>query len=406
MDYLSKVTFSYVIEEERIEDNPNQKNNEQRNNSKSGQFAKDVEMGLYENPFASPKEDLLHPGAEYTFEEGPIVISFPAADDQIYFDLYRSDNGGPYVPVSDFLLEEPEYVDYYVFAGHTYLYIFVAYDQYGVSEVDLPIKVTVIPKGSKSAGEKTIVMKLGSNIASVDGRTVKMDAAPVAINGRTLVPIRFIAEALGAAVDWNAKKKTATITLGNKVVVLTLNSSEAMVNGKKVMMDVPAMAKDGRTLVPIRFVTENLDLNIDFNSATKEITITGGSASTPSNPSGSSNQSNNSQNQGNESSLTPEEEAILKVYFDYLVGEWEMWIPSLDPNVPGASGGILTIGKDFTWKNVFNGKVTTGKVEIYDNGDVILIDYMFGWDWYVRNTEYGIKITSPPAAFQEGRPAK
>src|SRR5690606_34998001 len=111
------------------EDKPtNQKPNNQKpsNNYKPGQFAKDVEQGLYEeNPFADPAFDLRYPGAEYTFEEGPIIISFPAKKGQIAFDVYRSDNGGPYVPVSDFILEEPEFTDYYAFAGHTYLYIFV-----------------------------------------------------------------------------------------------------------------------------------------------------------------------------------------------------------------------------------------------------------------------------------------
>ncbi len=394
MDYLSKVTFSFVIEEELIEDEPYSEDNDF--GYKPGQFAEDVEQGLYdEDPFASPEYDLLHPGAEYTFEEGPITVMFDALDDQIYFDLYRSDNGGPYIPVSDFLLEEPEFVDNYAFAGHTYLYIFVAYDEYGVSEISLPLKVKVVAKGK----QKTIVMKLGSTTATIDGKSVKLDVAPVAVDGRTLVPVRFISEALDAKVDWDGKTSKITITLGDKVIVLTLNSSIAYVNGTKVTLDVPAKAINGRTMVPVRFVSESLDQEVSFDSVTKEIIIKSKGTPTSSGPS----ESNSNQGTGSNSSPANTSE---QDYIHALVGKWDMWIPSLDPRVPGASGGILTITENNKWQNIFNGSITKGNWEIDSSGRMVLLDYMFGWDWYVSETEYGIKITSPPAAFQEGRPAK
>lgn len=394
MDYLSKVTFSYVTEEELIEDKPTNSNNNPP--YKPGQFAEEAAQGLYdEDPFASPKSDLLNPGAEYTFEEGPITVQFDALEDQIYFDLYRSDNGGPYAPVSDFLLEEPEFVDNYAFAGHTYLYIFVAYDAYGVSEISLPLKINVVTKGK----QKVIIMKLGSTTATVDGKTVKLDAAPVTVDGRTLVPVRFISEALGAKVDWDGKTNNVTITLGDKVIVLKLNSSVASVNGAKVTLDVPAKSINGRTMVPVRFVGESLDQEVSFDSATKEITIKSKGIPTSSGPS----ENNANQGSGHSSPVnhTGEQDDIKSV-----VGKWDMWIPSLDPNVPGASGGVLTIGENYIWSNIFNGSITKGNWEIDTSGRIVLLNYMFGWDWYVAKTDYGIKITSPPAAFQEGKPAK
>lgn len=397
-DYLSKVTFSYVVEAGLIEDEPTSGNPDF--DFKPGQFAEDVANGLYdENPFANPEYDLRFPGAEYTFEEGPIEITFPALPDQIAFDLYRSDNGGPYVPVSDFLLEEPEYTEYYAFAGHTYLYIFVAYDQYGVSEVDLPIKVTIVPKGtlhSTAAGTKHILMKLESTKALVDGKEVTLDVAPIIVNGRTLVPVRFISEALGAEVGWDGATRTASITLGDKKIALTLDSSEAIVNGKKVMMDVPAASLRGRTMVPVRFVSESLDLAVEFNSDTREITIQGGN----------SNDNTGSDDYGLPHDVLdpPPFEERIEYFLENLVGAWNMWIPSENPQVQGASGGILLIYDDFTWENYYNDKVTTGEINTDEEGRIVLLNYMFQWDWYVSPTNEGIKISSPPAAYQLGTP--
>jgi len=389
MDYLSKVTFSYVLEEDRIDDKPSGGQQQQQPGTswKPGQFAEDVKKGLYdENPFADPKYDLRYPGAEYTFEEGPITISFPGLKNHIAFDLYRSDNGGPYVPVSDFILEKPEYTDYYAFANHTYLYIFVAYDKYGVSEIDLPIKVNIVPAGASNSvsGNKKIVMKLENTTALVDGKKVTLDVAPVIVNGRTLVPVRFISEALGAEVGWDGASRTVAITLGNKKIMLQLDSSAAMVNGKQVVMDVPAMTMKGRTMVPIRFVSESLDLDVTFDNATREITI---------------------MSKSNSAAPSSVQDEAIDYYLEELVGIWDMWIPSADPQVPGASGGILIIYDDLTWENYFNKKVTTGDIDITEEGDVILLNYMFNWDWYVSSSKDGIKISSPPAAYQIGTPA-
>lgn len=386
MDYLSSVTFSYVVKTGLVQDQPTYDSPEV--DYKPGQFAEDVASGLYdENPFADPAYDLRFPGAEYTFEEGPIDIIFPAEPDQIAFDVYRSDNGGPYVPVSDFLLEEPEYTEYYAFAGHTYLYIFVAYDQYGVSEVDLPIKITIVPKATDQTTAKLIKMKLESTKALVDGKEVTLEVPPVVVNGRMLVPLRFISEAVGAEVGWDGATRTISIALGDKEISLTLDSSEAMVNGKKVMMDVPATTLRGSTMVPVRFVGESLDLVLDFNSDTRELTIQGGTSSNDAAP-----------DDGYGTGHTPASQTPL----EQLVGIWDMWIPSENPQVPGASGGILIIYDDFTWENYYNEKVTVGEIDVDEEGRVVLLNYMFQWDWYAYPTSDGIKISSPPAAYQVG----
>lgn len=92
----------------------------------------------------------------------------------------------------------------------------------------------------------------------VNGKEVVTDVAPVVEAGRTLVPVRALTEALGFQVAWSEAELAATLTKGDLKVVLYLNKAEAVVNGTRVTMDVPATRREGRILVPVRFVSEQL----------------------------------------------------------------------------------------------------------------------------------------------------
>ncbi|KYO67972.1 copper amine oxidase N-terminal domain-containing protein [Thermovenabulum gondwanense] len=100
----------------------------------------------------------------------------------------------------------------------------------------------------------------------INGVRYEPDVKPfIDASNRTIVPIRLIAEGLGCKVDWNEKQQLVTISKGDKVVKLTINKREALVNGKTVEMDTQAVIKDGkRTMVPLRFVSENMDCTVDF----------------------------------------------------------------------------------------------------------------------------------------------
>lgn len=88
---------------------------------------------------------------------------------------------------------------------------------------------------------------------------------PVIRNGRTLVPVRGLAEALGGNVEWNGKNKQVTIVNGDVNITLTIGSLNATVNGRNVKLDVPAVIEKGRTLVPLRFVMENMGAKVDYD---------------------------------------------------------------------------------------------------------------------------------------------
>lgn len=106
----------------------------------------------------------------------------------------------------------------------------------------------------------------------IDGNQL-CSVQPRVEQGVTLVPMRAIFETLGASVDYNSSNKQITAYKGDTKIQLTLNVRSAYVNGTKYTLDIPAKAINGNTLVPLRFVSEALGANVDYNSSTKKITI-------------------------------------------------------------------------------------------------------------------------------------
>ncbi|MGE5390127.1 MAG: N-acetylmuramoyl-L-alanine amidase [Deltaproteobacteria bacterium] len=113
----------------------------------------------------------------------------------------------------------------------------------------------------------------------LDGKLLSFEVAPMVENGRTLVPLRAIFEAMGASVDWNEKTRTVTASKGSDVVVLPINSTTPTVNGKKYALEVPAKIVKGRTLAPLRFVAEAFGGQVDWNQAAQKVAITSGNTS-------------------------------------------------------------------------------------------------------------------------------
>lgn len=105
----------------------------------------------------------------------------------------------------------------------------------------------------------------GSIQVYVRGQRVDFDVQPVIVGGRTLVPIRYVVERLGGQVGWNQERLTVTVTLGQTRVEVVQDSTAARVNGRPVTLDVAATIIDGRTMVPLRFVSESLNQQVDYH---------------------------------------------------------------------------------------------------------------------------------------------
>jgi hypothetical protein len=101
---------------------------------------------------------------------------------------------------------------------------------------------------------------------------------PQQINGRVLVPFRGILEQMGANVDWMPENQTVIATRGDKEILLTIGSRTAAINGRDVQLDVPAMTLGGYTMVPLRFVSEALGADVTWLSAMQTVMIDTGSS--------------------------------------------------------------------------------------------------------------------------------
>lgn len=120
-----------------------------------------------------------------------------------------------------------------------------------------------------SVAEKSKVIKLqiGSRIVNVDNEAVIYDAAPVIRNDRTLVPIRIVIETLGGKVDWNGVTKEVTLNIDGKEIKMTIGKTLEKYGVAPVIID-------GRTFVPVRFVADELGATVAWDDATKTVTIT------------------------------------------------------------------------------------------------------------------------------------
>ena len=123
-------------------------------------------------------------------------------------------------------------------------------------------------KDDNSAAEKSKVIKLqiGSRIVNVDNEAVIYDTAPVIRNDRTLVPIRIVTETLGGKVDWNGVTKEVTLHIDGKEIKMTVGKTLEKYGVAPVIID-------GRTFVPVRFVADELGATVAWDDATKTVTI-------------------------------------------------------------------------------------------------------------------------------------
>jgi FOG: WD40-like repeat len=127
--------------------------------------------------------------------------------------------------------------------------------------------------------QTTIILTVEKSIFTINGEQKTLDSPPVIKNSRTLLPIRPIVEALGGSVSWDGNEKKVTVTLGSTTIELWIGKNTARVNGTDTPIDstnskvVPEII-NGRTMLPLRFVTENLGCQLQWDPNTQKITIT------------------------------------------------------------------------------------------------------------------------------------
>lgn len=99
-----------------------------------------------------------------------------------------------------------------------------------------------------------------------NGDILGFDEPPIIEDGSTLVPMRFLFEQMRADVVWDSETQTATATIDNKAVTFSIDNVNARINNKPAKMDVPARLVNGKTMVPLRFLSENMGYDVDWDA--------------------------------------------------------------------------------------------------------------------------------------------
>ncbi|MBE7049949.1 MAG: copper amine oxidase N-terminal domain-containing protein [Ruminococcaceae bacterium] len=136
-------------------------------------------------------------------------------------------------------------------------------------------------KNTTPNADKYIVLQIGNSLMNVDGSAKAIDTGigttPVIKDGRTLIPVRAVVEEMGGTVDWDAANNMAILSYSGKTIKLVINSNIAYLNDVKETLDVAPVVMNGRTMLPIRFIAESFGFDVDWRELTQQIVITGNS---------------------------------------------------------------------------------------------------------------------------------
>jgi len=125
--------------------------------------------------------------------------------------------------------------------------------------------------------QSILQLTIGSTTMHVNGKPFSLEAAPIILNSRTLLPIRAVVEAAGGTIAWEASTQKVTVVRKGKTLELWIDRNVAKLNGQSVNIDsdprVVPIIMSGRTLLPLRFVAEALALDVQWDSTTRTVTI-------------------------------------------------------------------------------------------------------------------------------------
>ncbi|MDD3766217.1 MAG: copper amine oxidase N-terminal domain-containing protein [Eubacteriales bacterium] len=209
----------------------------------------------------------------------------------------------------------------------------------------------------------------------------RLHTVPFIYEGRTMVPLRFVAEALGATVGWNEEDSSVSITSSNLIISLWLGEQQAIVNGEIYDLDVAPFTKDSYTMVPLRFISENMGMYVYYNGGMILITDTENTTFETA--------------QAHLYDFIPTQESHSNV--DALLGLWGLWVPggfAAGQYVHGAYADWIQINSDgtYTWldlNTVYEGTWSTTGSENH----IIIHGGPLDSDWHMSLVSSGeVKI--------------
>ncbi|OXM86373.1 stalk domain-containing protein [Paenibacillus rigui] len=134
--------------------------------------------------------------------------------------------------------------------------------------------ITFTYKGQVTAPAKNSVgLTINKTAVTVNGKSMTLEQAPVIVSGNTLIPIRFVTDALGGEVRWDDKERKVTVIRGSKMIELWVDSPELVATGQRVTAEVAPTIMNNLTVVPLRILSENLGWKVTWDEKTKQITL-------------------------------------------------------------------------------------------------------------------------------------
>ena len=138
-----------------------------------------------------------------------------------------------------------------------------------LGDVTTITKTVTYEESGTGTSNLTIVLRINDPYMTVNGVKKEIDpgrgTVPVIVKGRTLVPIRAIIEEMGGSISWDGTERKVTITLKNTKIELWIDKKSALVNGATKELDVEPQIINSRTMIPLRFVTENLGCSVQWD---------------------------------------------------------------------------------------------------------------------------------------------
>ena len=196
-----------------------------------------------------------------TYTEDGALLTYPAAENAQTYVIYKDGKCIGYASGTSYTdtAYKKGMVATYTVAGYAHGACIGAPSPAAKLETDLGVEVK---------------LQIGNMTGYVNGEAKTLDAAPVIRNSRTMLPVRFVAENLGAEVAWDGATSTVTVTTYTAQIKIAIGYYTASVNGQNVMLDAVAFIENGRTYLPVRFIAENLGAEVVWDGTTSTATLT------------------------------------------------------------------------------------------------------------------------------------
>jgi len=194
------------------------------------------------------------------------------------FILQRKLDNTDFVQIAVIPKDTTEYIDTGLQEKTIYTYRICAFNSFGSSVYSNQATTQTIGTIYSQPAPTIIKYRIGQYSYTLNGVSYPMDAAPMILHSRTYLPIRYVAEPLGAVIDWNATLQKATVIFNGNKVEMVVNSNMAWVNGVETPISndplVTAIVENGRILVPVAFVATSLGCDVAWDAANQEVILT------------------------------------------------------------------------------------------------------------------------------------